>query len=170
MLFRSAANALASGLISGALSEVGGGDFGKGFAGGAVGGGVANLVGANLPSGGFTDTPMLNTYLNNALPTAAGSMARAGVMGGDIGNAGLYSLLNTGVNMGVNAGTNELLGATNMDKLGAMQPYATGIASNLVSSALMNKDPNLKNAIMNTAYQQLMSPVKQQVKIGRAHV
>ena len=73
-------------------------------------------------------------------------------------------IFNTGVNMGVNAGTNELLGATNMDKLGAMQPYATGIASNLVSSALMNKDPNLKNAIMNTAYQQLMSPVKQQVK------
>jgi hypothetical protein len=156
------ANAAASGLISGALSEVGGGDFGKGFLGGAVGSGVGSLAQGAMPAGGLTTTgvPMVDAYLTKALPGAASSAARTGVMGGNALDAGLYSLLNTGVGMGVNAGTNMLLGETGLDKLGAAQPYATGIASNLVSGALTGKDFDINKAIANTAAQQLLQTGK----------
>jgi hypothetical protein len=156
------ANAAASGLISGALSEVGGGDFGKGFLGGAVGSGVGSLAQGAMPTGGLTTTgnPMIDSYLTKALPSAASSAARTGVLGGNALDAGLYSLLNTGVGTGVNAGTNMLLGETGLDKLGAAQPYATGIASNLVSGAITGRNFDINKAITNTAAQQLLQTGK----------
>jgi hypothetical protein len=156
------AQAAASGLISGALSEVGGGDFGKGFLGGAAGSGVGSLVQGAMPTGGFTPTGNLtvDSYLTKALPNAASSAARTGVLGGNALDAGLYSLLNTGVGMGVNAGTNMLLGETGLDKLGAAQPYATGIASNLLSGAITGRDFDINKAITNTAAQQLLQTGK----------
>jgi len=152
------AQAAASGLISGALSEVGGGDFGKGFLGGAVGSGVGSAVQGAIPTGGFTTTgnPMIDSYLTKALPSAASSAARTGVLGGNALDAGLYSLLNTGVGMG----TDKLLGAADLDKLGAAQPYATGIASNLLSGAITGRDFDINKAITNTAAQQLLQTGK----------
>jgi hypothetical protein len=152
------ANAAATGLISGGLSELGGGDFGKGFLGGAVGSGAGSLVNNYMPTGGFTTTgvPMVDSYLTKALPGAVSSAARTGVMGGNALDAGLYSLLNTGVGMGVDRGTNMLLGETGLDKLGAGQPYATGIVSNLLSGAITGKDFDINKAITNTAMQQLL--------------
>jgi hypothetical protein len=150
------ANAAASGLISGALSEVGGGDFGKGFLGGAAGSGIGSLVQGAMPTGGLqtTGVPMIDSYLTQALPKAAGSMASAGVMGNNVADAGLYSLINTGVNKG----TTSLLNNVGLDTLPtSVQPYASGVASNLVSSLLTGKDPNLTNALTNTALQQARS-------------
>jgi len=160
------ANAAASGLISGGLSEIGGGDFGKGFLGGAVGSGVGSLVQGAMPAGGFTPTgvPMVDSYLTKALPGAASSAARTGVLGGDALDAGLYSLLNTGVGMGVNAGTNMLLGEAGLDKLGLADPYAKGIVSNLLSGAITGKDVDINKAITNTATQQLLQSGKQAAK------
>lgn len=158
------ANAAASGLISGALSEVGGGDFGKGFLGGAVGSGVGSLVQGAIPTN-ITGNTFIDSYLTKAGPSAASSAARTGVMGGNALDAGLYSLLNTGVGMGVNAGTNMLLGETGLDKLGAAQPYATGIASNLLSGAITGKDFDINKAIANTAAQQLLQSGKTAAKV-----
>jgi hypothetical protein len=160
------ANAAATGLISGGLSEIGGGDFGKGFLGGAVGSGVGSLVQGAMPAGGFTPTgvPMVDSYLTKALPGAASSAARTGVLGGDALDAGLYSLLNTGVGMGVNAGTNMLLGEAGLDKLGLADPYAKGIVSNLLSGAITGKDVDINKAITNTATQQLLQAGKQAAK------
>jgi hypothetical protein len=165
-----AAKAIASGLISGALSEINNGDFGKGFLGGAVGSGAGSVVQGLMPAGGFAPTgiPTVDTYLNKALPGAAGSAARAGVMGGNALDAGLYSLLNTGVGMGVNTGTNMLLGEAGLDKLGAAQPYVSGIVSNLLSGALTGKDLDLNKAITNTATQQLLQTGKQAAKTATA--
>jgi hypothetical protein len=55
---------------------------------------------------------------------------------------------------------NNLLGGVGLDKLGAGQPYFTGIASNVLTSALTGKDPNIQNAILNTAMKQAMSGKK----------
>jgi hypothetical protein len=160
------AKAVASGLISGALSEVNNGDFGKGFLGGAAGSGVGSLVQNFLPAGGFAPTgiPTVDTYLNKALPSAAGSAARTGVLGGNALDAGLYSLLNTGVGVG----TDKLLGAADLDKLGFAQPYVSGIASNLLSGALTGKDFDINKAIANTATQQLLNTGKTAIKSATA--
>jgi hypothetical protein len=153
LLGEAAAQAVGSGLVGGVMSEMGGGDFGKGFAGGAIGSGVGQVAGSYMPAN-LTGTPMVDAYLTQALPKAAGSMASAGVMGGDVGDAGLYSLLNTGVNMG----TNSLLQNSGIGTLDpTIQPYATGVASNVISSALTGKDPNVQNALMKTLLQQATS-------------
>ena len=82
-------------------------------------------------------------------------------MGGNAGDAGLYSLLNSGVNMG----TNSLLQNSGVGTLDPkIQPYATGVASNLISSTLTGKDPNLENALMKTMMQQATSTGKQALK------
>jgi hypothetical protein len=112
----------------------------------------------------LTGTPMVDAYLTQALPKAAGSMASAGVMGGDVGDAGLYSLLNTGLNMGVDYGTNKLLGETGMDKLGASQPYITSAASNLLASLATGQDPNLEKVLTKTLMQEAMKSGKSTLK------
>jgi hypothetical protein len=154
------ANAAASGLVSGALSSATGGDFGKGFLGGAVGGAAGNLVNANLPTN-MTGNPIVDNYLTKALPNLANTEARALVNNQNLGDAGIYSLLNTGVNMGANS----LLNNVGLDKLpSTVQPYASGIASNLITSSITGKPVNLQNALMNTAYQQLIKPIVSDVK------
>ena len=156
-------NAVGSGLVSGVLSDVTGGSFEKGFLGGAVGSGAGQLAGSYMPTS-MTGNPMIDAYLTKALPGAAGAMARTGVMGGDMGDAGLYSLLNTGLNMGVDYGTGKLLGETGMDKLGAAQPYVTGAASNLLASLVTGQDPNLEKVLMKTLQQQAMQTGKSALK------
>jgi hypothetical protein len=72
--------------------------------------------------------------------------------GVDVNNA----LINSVVNTGVNTGINRLLDPVDLNKLGSMRPYATGIASNVLSSAISGRDPNLQNALMKTAMQEAM--------------
>jgi hypothetical protein len=93
-----------------------------------------------------------------------GSQA-AGQFAGNVG-AGILSgkdvdlntaLINAGINAGMNTYGNDLLGGAGLDKLGVGQPYFTGIASNVLTSALTGKDPNIQNAILNTAMKQAMS-------------
>jgi hypothetical protein len=47
-----------------------------------------------------------------------------------------------------------------LDKLGAAQPYVSGIASNLLSGAITGKDFDINKAITNTAAQQLLQAGK----------
>lgn len=157
-----AAQMVGSGLVGGVMSNVAGGDFGKGFVAGGAGAGASALANGIMPTGGFnTGSPMVDSYLAKALPNAAGAITSAGISGADMSNAGLYSLLNTGVNMG----TNSLLKDSPISTLPtSAQPYATGIASNLISSILSNQNPNVQNAIMRTIGQQAMQAGKSAVK------
>lgn len=146
------ANAAASGLISGALSDVAGGSFEKGFLGGAVGSGVGSLVNASMPAN-VTGNAFVDSYLSSAAPNVASNMARAGVMGADMGDAGLASLLNTGLNMG----TNSLINAAMPDTLSpTQQQWASGIGSGLIKSAITGQPIDVNKTIQNTALQQAL--------------
>jgi hypothetical protein len=71
---------LSRGILSGTMSELQGGDFGKGFLGGAVSGGVSDLVSGALPSD-------WSSAVKGAVTNTAGNLARSAVTGqGDLGN------------------------------------------------------------------------------------
>lgn len=107
----------------------------------------------------------LGAFGSQAAGQFAGNLG-AGILSGQNLNSDLLTnaAVNAGVNAGVNVGTNSLLGASGMDKLGAMQPYATGIASNVISSSLLGKDPNIQNALVSTAMKEAMKTGTQTLK------
>ena len=167
MLMLAAATGGLGGLLGGgALGAAGAGGIMAGLQGqdilkGALGGGLGNLaggfVGANLPTGGFTDNSMINGYLNSALPKAAGAVTNSAITGGNVGQAGLTSLVNTGVNSALNPVFNNL----GLEGLPTnVQPYVSGIGSNLITSSLTGKPVNVQNAVMNTVLQQAMNANK----------
>jgi hypothetical protein len=97
----------------------------------------------------------LGQFGSQAAGQFAGNVG-AGILSGknvDLSNAAINSFINAGMN---NYGK-DLLGGTGLDKLGEGQPYFNGIASNVLTSALTGKDPNIQNAILNTAMKQAMS-------------
>jgi hypothetical protein len=167
MLMLAAATGGLGGLLGGgALGAAGAGGIMAGLQGqdilkGAIGGGLGNLaggyVGANLPTGGLTDNSMINGYLNSALPKAAGAITNSAITGGNVGQAGLTSLINTGVNSTLNPVFNNL-GLESLPT--SVQPYASGIGSNLITSSLTGKPVNVQNAVMNTVLQQAMNANK----------
>ena len=167
MLALAAATGGLGGLLGGGvLGAAGAGGIMAGLQGqdilkGALGGGLGNLaggfVGSNLPTGGLTDNSMINGYLNSALPKAAGAITNAAVTGGNAGQAGLTSLINTGVNSALNPVFNNL-GLESLPT--SVQPYVSGIGSNLITSSLTGKPVNVQNAVMNTALQQAMNANK----------
>jgi hypothetical protein len=171
-LGESLAGAAGSGLVGGTMAGLQGQDILKG----AVGGGLGNLAGrfvgglmppevgadggmGSLPvNAGITGNSMVDSYLTKGIPKAVGAVTNSLVNNGNAGQAGITSLLNSGINLGLG---NTDLGLDNLPE--GLRPYATGIASNLITSGLTGKPTNLTNAAISTALQEAISankPVK----------
>lgn len=154
------AQAAASGLVGGTMSEIGGGKFGKGFVGGALGNVGSNLISSNMPTID-TGNAFANQYLNKALPNVASSSLNALINNKDVGQAGLSSLLNTGTNMA----TSSLINSAMPDTLTPdMQKMFTGVSGQLLSSLLQGQSPDIQKAVMGTIMQNAMSPSKTTAK------
>jgi hypothetical protein len=155
-----AAKVVSSGLINGAMAEMGGGKFGKGFLTGAAGAGT-NLLAQNYMPTINTGNAFADQYFNKALPNLATSTIGAALNKKDIGEAGISSLLNTGTNMA----TNNLINSAMPDTLTPeMQKMFTGISGQLLSSLLQGQSPDLQKSIMSTVMQNAMSPSKTTAK------
>ena len=155
-----AAKVVSSGLINGAMAEMGGGEFGKGFLTGAAGAGT-NLMAKNFMPTIDTGNAFADQYLTKALPNLATSTIGAAINKKDIGEAGLSSLLNTGTNMA----TSSLINSAMPDTLTPeMQKMFTGVSGQLLSSLLQDKPIDLQKSIMNTIMQNAMSPSKTTAK------
>jgi len=155
-----AAKVVSSGLINGAMAEMGGGKFGKGFLTGAAGAGT-NVLAQNYMPTIDTGNAFADQYLTKALPNLATSTIGAAINKKDIGEAGLSSLLNTGTNMA----TSSLINSAMPDTLTPdMQKMFTGVSGQLLSSLLQDKPIDLQKSIMNTIMQNAMSPSKTTAK------
>jgi len=151
-----AANIVGSGLVSGTMSEIGGGKFGKGFLTGAAGAGTSALAQNYMPKFD-TGSTFADQYLTKALPNLATSTVGALINDKDVGKAGINSLLNTGTNMA----TSSLINSAMPDTLTPeMQKMFTGISGQLLSSLLQGQSPDLQKSIMSTIMQNAMSPAK----------
>ena len=155
-----AAKVVTSGIINGAMAEMGGGKFGKGFLTGAAGAGT-NLLAQNYMPTINTGNAFADQYFNKALPNLATSTIGAAINKKDIGEAGISSLLNTGTNMA----TSSLINSAMPDTLTPeMQKMFTGVSGQLLSSLLQDKPIDLQKSIMNTVMQNAMSPSKTTAK------
>jgi len=155
-----AAKVVTSGIINGAMAEMGGGKFGKGFLTGAAGAGT-NLLAQNYMPTINTGNAFADQYFSKALPNLATSTIGAAINKKDIGEAGLSSLLNTGTNMA----TSSLINSAMPDTLTPeMQKMFTGVSGQLLSSLLQDKPIDLQKSIMNTIMQNAMSPSKTTAK------
>jgi len=154
------AQAVGSGLVGGTMSQIGGGNFGKGFLGGALGNAGSNLISSNMPTID-TGNAFADQYLTKALPNAASSSLNALLNNKDVGQAGLSSLLNTGTNMA----TSSLINSAMPDTLTPeMQKMFTGVSGQLLSSLLQGQSPDLQKSVMNTIMQNAMSQGKTTAK------
>ena len=155
-----AAKVVSSGLINGAMAEMGGGKFGKGFLTGAAGAGT-NVLAQNYMPTINTGSAFADQYLTKALPNLATSTIGAALNKKDIGEAGLSSLLNTGTNMA----TSSLINSAMPDTLTPeMQKMFTGVSGQLLSSLLQGQTPDIQKAVMGTIMQNAMSPSKTTAK------
>jgi hypothetical protein len=151
-----AAKVVTSGIINGAMSEMGGGKFGKGFLTGAAGAGT-NVLAQNYMPTINTGSAFADQYLTKALPNLATSTIGAALNKKDIGEAGISSLLNTGTNMA----TSSLINSSMPDTLTPeMQKMFTGVSGQLLSSLLQGQTPDFQKSIMSTIMQNAMSPSK----------
>jgi hypothetical protein len=154
------ARVVGSGLVSGTMSEIGGGKFGKGFLTGAAGAGTNALAQNYMPTID-TGNAFADQYLNKALPNFATSTIGAALNKQDIGQAGINSLLNTGTNMA----TSSLINSAMPDTLTPdMQKMFSGVSGQLLSSLLQGQTPDLQKSIMSTVMQNAMSPSKTTAK------
>jgi len=155
-----AAKVVSSGLINGAMAEMGGGQFGKGFLTGAAGAGT-NVLAQNYMPTINTGSAFADQYLTKALPNLATSTIGAALNKQDIGQAGISSLLNTGTNMA----TSSLINSAMPDTLTPeMQKMFTGVSGQLLSSLLQDKPIDLQKSILSTIMQNAMSPSKTTAK------
>ena len=155
-----AAKVVASGLISGTVSEIGGGKFGKGFLTGAAGAGT-NILAQNYMPTINTGSAFADQYLTKALPNLATSTVGALINKQDVGQAGISSLLNTGTNMATSSLINSVMPDTLTPE---MQKMFTGVSGQLLSSLLQDKPIDLQKSIMNTIMQNAMSQSKTTAK------
>jgi hypothetical protein len=151
------AKAVGSGLVSGAMSEIGGGKFGKGFLTGAIGNPIEaltqNLTGGLMPNID-TGNAMLNDYVSKALPNLASSTVGALVNKKDVGDAAFGSLLNTGTNMAANS----LISGAMPDTLTPeVKNMFTGVSGQLLSDLLKGQTPDVQKAVMGTIVKNAMS-------------
>jgi hypothetical protein len=151
-----AAKVVASGLVNGAMSEMGGGKFGKGFLTGAAGAGTSVLANNYMPTFN-TGSAFADQYLTKALPNLASSTVGAAINKQDIGQAGISSLLNTGTNMAASSLINSAMPDTLTPE---MQKMFTGVSGQLLSSLLQGQSPDLQKSIVSTIMQNAMSPSK----------
>jgi len=155
-----AAKVVSSGLINGAMAEMGGGKFGKGFLTGAAGAGT-NVLAQNYMPTIDTGNAFADQYLTKALPNLATSTIGAALNKKDISEAGISSLLNTGTNMA----TSSLINSAMPDTLTPdMQKMFTGISGQLLSSLLQGQSPDIQKAVTSTIMQNAMSPSKTTAK------
>jgi hypothetical protein len=155
-----AAKVVASGLVNGAVSEMGGGEFGKGFLTGAAGAGT-NVLAQNYMPTFNTGNAFADQYLTKALPNLATSTVGALINKQDVGQAGISSLLNTGTNMAASSLINSAMPDTLTPE---MQKMFTGVSGQLLSSLLQDKPIDLQKSIMNTIMQNAMSQSKTTAK------
>ena len=158
------AKAVGSGLVSGAMSEIGGGKFGKGFLTGAIGNPLEaltqNLVGSVMPNID-TGNATLNEYVGKALPNLASSTAGALINKKDVGDAAFGSLLNTGTNMA----TSSLINSAMPDTLTPdVKNMFTGVSGQLLSDLLKGQTPDVQKAVMGTIMKNAMSSGKDTAK------
>jgi hypothetical protein len=151
-----AARIVGSGLVSGAMSEIGGGKFGKGFLTGAAGAGTNALTQNYMPKFD-TGSAFADQYLTKALPNLASSAVGAAINKQDIGQAGINSLLNTGTNMATSSLINSVMPDTLTPE---MQKMFTGVSGQLLSSLLQGQSPDIQKAVMGTIMQNAMSQSK----------
>jgi hypothetical protein len=152
--------ALGSGLVSGSMSSLGGGNFAQGFLGGSLGSAGTQLAQGYMPTMN-TGVPMLDQYLTKALPNLAGAEFSAAATGQDLGKTGLASLINTGTSMA----TNSLIKGAMPDTLSPeLQKAFSGVSGQLLTSLLQGQSPDFQKAIMNTIVQNAMSTAKDAVK------
>ena len=159
-----AARIIGSGLVSGTMSEIGGGKFGKGFLKGAVGNPAEaltqTLMGQFMPNID-TGNATLNNYVTQALPRLASSTVGALIDKKDVTDAGLASLVGTGTNMLAGNLINSAMPDTLTPE---MQKMFTGVSGQLLSSLLQGQSPDLQKSIMSTIMQNAMSPSKTTAK------
>lgn len=155
-----AAKVVTSGIINGAVSEMGGGKFGKGFLTGAAGAGT-NVLAQNYMPTINTGSAFADQYLTKALPNLATSAVGAAINKQDIGQAGISSLLNTGTNMATSSLINSVMPDTLTPE---MQKMFTGVSGQLLSSLLQDKPIDLQKSIMSTIMQNAMSQGKTTAK------
>ena len=117
---------LSRGILSGAMSELQGGDFGKGFLGGAVSGGVSDLVSGALPSD-------WNSAVKGAVTNTAGNLARSAVTG----QGNLSDILTSGI---VSGGLNYGLGQT-FDALN-LSPAQVNLLTGIVAPTILGQKVN----------------------------
>ena len=137
-------------------------DIGKSMAlayiGGQVGGQVTNAVGGAEGALGAVGSQAAGQFAGNAA---------TGILSGkdlDFGNMALSSLINAGVDIG----GNKLLGESGIATLGSASPYAKAITSDLLSSAVSGKNPDLAKTITNTAVKEAIKSGKEQLKTAKA--
>lgn len=159
-----AAKVVSSGLINGAMAEMGGGKFATGFLKGAVGNPVEaltqNLVGQFMPNID-TGNATFNNYLTQALPRLASSTAGALIDKRSVADAGLASLVGTGTNMLAGNLINSAMPDTLTPE---MQKMFTGVSGQLLSSLLQDKPIDIQKSIISTVMQNAMSPSKTTAK------
>jgi hypothetical protein len=151
------AKAVGSGLVSGAMSEIGGGKFGKGFLTGAIGNPIEaltqNLTGGLMPNID-TGNATLNDFVGKALPNLASSTVGALINKKDLGDAAFGSLLNTGTNMA----TSSLINSAMPDTLTPdVKNMFTGVSGQLLSDLLKGQTPDVQKAVMGTIVKNAMS-------------
>jgi len=105
-----------------------------------------------LPTG-MTGSPIVDNYLAKALPNLAGAEANALVTGKPLGDVGIASLLNTGMNMGTNALIDQAMPNTLSP---TQQQWASGIGSGLLKSAITGQPIDVSESSQNTAMQQAL--------------
>ena len=137
--FGALAPAIAGGLIGGTTAEIGGGDFMKGALTGGVGAGLAgglSGVSSSLVESGLSPT------IADAVTKAAATAVRAGISGGDVEQAILGSLVNSGVGGAVSEG---IAGA---DIPQDLVKTISNIATPVISTAIQGGD--VETALTNS--------------------
>jgi hypothetical protein len=133
-------NALAGALIGGTTAEIGGGDFGKGFLTGGIGAGLTSGLGGF--SSDISSALNVDPAIADAIARAASSAVRVGVSGGDIEQAIIGSLINSGVGGAVSGGLSESGLSPDLVKT------ISNIATPVISTAIQGGD--VETALMNS--------------------
>jgi hypothetical protein len=135
-----AGNALAGALIGGTTAEIGGGDFLKGALTGGIGGGLASSIpGLSSEVASALD---VSQPVADAITKAATTAVRAGLSGGDVEQAILGSLVNSGVGGAVSEG---LAGS---DVPQDLVKTISNIATPVISTAIQGGD--VETALTNS--------------------
>lgn len=128
-------------------------------------GGLGALIGGvtgGTSSAGLTGNPLVNNYLNNAMPSATPQDTSSMLANNLIYQAGLASLLNSGSNQGVIGGANQLINPSDVGTLGPAQTnWPGGLGGGLLTSKITGEAINGQPANTSVALQNAMNARRQ---------